>query len=185
MLSRMRHLNVVTILVFLIIAGSAHADSISFTLSPSSASGTPGNDLTFMGTLTNNTSTTIFLNGDSFTTSQSFLVVNDASFFQNAPLSLAPGQSTGPFVLFSVLIASASSPGIYGLNSFSILGGLDSSATITVATKQFNIVVKPLTTVPEPSYLPVLLLAFSYFLWKTRDLRQGILMIPSGKMAFH
>jgi hypothetical protein len=163
-----RHLNVGTVLLFLVVAGSAHADSLSFILTPTSASGTPGSDLTFMGTLTNNTSTTIFLNGDSFTTSQSFLVVSDSSFFQNAPLALAPGQSSGPFVLFSVLITSASLPGVYGLNSFSILGGADRSETNTLASEQFNITVKPLTTVPEPSYLPVLLLAFSCLFWKTR-----------------
>jgi hypothetical protein len=169
MISIMRYLNVLTVLLFLLVAGSAHADSIDFTLTPSSASGTPGSDLTFMGTLTNNTSTTIFLNGDSFTTTQAFLVVSDSSFFQNAPLALAPGQSSGPFVLFSVLITSASTPGIYGLNSFSILGGSDNSATFTLATEQFNITVKPLTMVPEPSYLPVLLLALSSLFWKTKD----------------
>ena len=57
--------------------------------------------------------------------SSSFLSVDDSPFFANAPLSLAPGQNSGPFELFAVDLATNTALGNYLGNGFEIQGGAD------------------------------------------------------------
>src|SRR5215813_1186619 len=91
-------------LVLMLFPAAAHADSIGITLTQIDQTGVAGRTVTFQATLTNLTTNTIFLNGDSGTTSSTLLTVDDNPFLTNAPLTLAPGASSGPFDLFSVLI---------------------------------------------------------------------------------
>jgi len=137
----------------LVLSASACADSIDITLTQTTLSGAAGTTVTFGATLTNVSSGTIFLNGDSFATSSPSLNVDDNPFLTNAPLSLTPGASSGPFSLFSVLIAPGATTGFYGSNSFTILGGPTSSDFNSVGSSVFTVNVSP---VPEPSTLILL-----------------------------
>ena len=140
-------------LVLMLFSAAAHADSIGITLTQINQTGVAGRTVTFQATLTNLTTNTIFLNGNSGTTSSTLLTVDDNPFLTNAPLTLAPGASSGPFDLFSVLIAPGTSPGVYGFNTFSILGGLDGNAFDPIGSADFDVTVSP---VPEPGTIVLL-----------------------------
>jgi len=143
----------VGLLAIVFCSATAHADSIGITLTQISQSGAAGTIVTFDARLTNLTSSPVFLNGDSATTSTSFLTVDDNPFLNNAPLSLAAGASSGPFALFNVLIAPGTAVGTYGFNTFSILGGADGSAFAPTGSAQFAVTASP---VPEPGTIRLL-----------------------------
>jgi hypothetical protein len=83
----------------------------------------------FDATLFNPSATaTIYLNDAGATTTSPLLSVDDSPFFANAPFSLAPGQSSGPFELFAVDLATNASIGSYLGNGFEIQGGADGGA---------------------------------------------------------
>lgn len=107
----------------------------------------------FDATILNASTATIYLNGDAATTPSSFLSVDDSPFFANAPYSLAPGQSSGPFELFDVDLATNTGVGSYLGNDFEIQGGADGgmfTAFGDVADAQFSLTVASSTvTVPE------------------------------------
>ena len=149
---------VAKVLVFSLLAtgflcSTARADSVDITLTDSTLTGYAGGILTFYATLTNVSSGTIYLNGDSFTTSSLFLTLNDSPFVMNAPLSLAAGQSSGPFALFQIFIARGATSATYGFNTFTILGGTNNSSFNQVGSTQFTVNVSP---VPEPGTLVLL-----------------------------
>ena len=152
MMRTLKHSYVLTALIGMLAVGTeARAGSIGITLSQSTLSGTAGSTLTFAATLTNISTSTVFLNGDSSTTVTPGLVVSDNPFLTNAPLSLAAGASTGPFDIFTVTIAAGTAPGIYSLNSFTILGGHDGTTLNPVGSTNFTVDV--LSPVPEPGTL--------------------------------
>jgi hypothetical protein len=64
---------------------------------------------------------------------------------------LAAGASSGPFDIFTVTIAAGKAPGIYSLNSFTILGGPDGITLNPVGSTNFTVDV--LSPVPEPGTL--------------------------------
>ena len=135
-------------------ATTLRADSIDITLTETSQTATAGTTITFDATITNLSSTdTIFLNGDSSTTSSPFLTVDDAPFLTNFPLSLDPNQASGPFALFNVLIDPNTPAGTYDLNLFSILGGLDGNASDTIGAADFSVTVVGPVLTPEPGSL--------------------------------
>lgn len=121
---------------------------VGIVLSQPSLSGVSGTTLTFDATLTNLTSSPIFLNGDTSTTGSLNLTVSDNPFLNNAPLSLASGASSGPFAIFTVTIAPGTLPGAYSLNGFTILGGLSGSDFNPIGSANFTVDV--LSPVPEP-----------------------------------
>lgn len=141
----------------LILCSSAHADTIQINLTQSKVSAAPGSVVTFDASLTNLSSTdTMFLNADSWSTTSPFLSVDDTPFFANAPLTLGPNASTGTFALFSVLIDPNTPLGTYDFNSFSILGGIDGSASDVLGSATFSVAVTS-AHVPEPGALLLLL----------------------------
>ena len=147
-----KHVCLLAALIGMLAVGTAaRADSIGITLSQSTLSATAGSTLTFAATLTNISTSTVFLNGDSSTTVNPGLVVSDNPFLNNAPLSLAAGASSGPFDIFTVTIAAGTAPGIYSLNSFTILGGPDGITLNPVGSTNFTVDV--LSPVPEPGTL--------------------------------
>jgi PEP-CTERM motif-containing protein len=114
--------------------------------------------LAFDATILNPSATnTVYLNGDASATSSTLLTVDDSPFFLDAPLSLAPGESSGPFELFDVTLSSAAPVGTYSLNAFSILGGADGgtfSDFSDIADATFSVTVSPsVISVPEPDSL--------------------------------
>jgi len=135
-------------LAMALLSSTARADSVGITLTETTLVGAAGTMITFDAALTNLTASTLFLNGDSWATPSSFLTLSDNPFLTNAPLSLAAGASSGPYALFTVLIASGTPAGAYGLNTFSILGGADGITFNTIGSAQFTVDVSP---VPEPS----------------------------------
>src|SRR5277367_4203547 len=89
------------------LAPSTRAQSLDVTLIDADQTVIQGTTvIDFEATVFNPSSTaTIYLNDGSGTTSSPVLAVDDSPFFVNAPLSLAPGQSSGPFELFAVDLA--------------------------------------------------------------------------------
>jgi hypothetical protein len=143
----------ITVLAITFLSALAHADSISITLTETVKSGAGGSIVTFDATLTNLTGSTIFLNGDSSSTSSLFLSVLDNDFLKNAPAFLAAGASTGQIALFSVMIAPGIPIGSYGNNIFTILGGGTGSALNPLGSATFTLNVG---TTPEPSTMMML-----------------------------
>jgi len=135
-------------------SSTAFADSIDITLTATILTGAAGTTITIDASLTNLTGSTIFLNGDAFTTSSSFLTIDGNPFLTNAPLSLGAGASSGPFALFSVVIAPGTLTGTYGSNTFSILGGANGDAFGTIGSTQFSVTV--VSPVPEPGTIVLL-----------------------------
>jgi len=122
-----RVLNVLGLVVVVSLASSARAQTLDLTLTDANQTVAQGTTVVaFDATVFNPSSTaTIYLNDASGTTASSFLSVDASPFFANAPLSLAPGQSSGPFELFAVDVATNASPGSYRGNDFEIQGGAD------------------------------------------------------------
>jgi hypothetical protein len=152
-------------LIVLVAFGTAavHAEPLlDLTLIDSSQTVVQGTTTIAFGATVLNPSTTdtIYLNGDTSTTSSTFLTVDDSPFFANAPLSLAPGQSSGPFELFELDLAADTPVGTYTPNTFSILGGADGgtfSDFADMADAQFSVTVDPATAaVPEPGTIALL-----------------------------
>ena len=153
-MNRKRLLGVLAVsLAVVFLSPAAHADSVGITLTETIMTGAAGTTITFDASLINLSGSMVFLNGDSWTTSSSFLTVSDNPFLTNAPLSLAAGASSGPFALFSVLIAPGTPAGTYSLNTFSILGGADGITFNTIGSADFTVNVSP---VPEPSTIVLL-----------------------------
>jgi hypothetical protein len=156
------------LLTFVVLAMApslAHADNIQIALTQTSITAAAGTTVTVMATLTNLTSGTIFLNGDSNSTSSSGILILDNPFLTNAPLSLAAGSSSGPFSLLSIVIGAGTSPGTY-TGSFLILGGPTSADFTTEGTATFTVLVSP---IPEPGTLMLVAtgVAFAAF-WRKR-----------------
>jgi hypothetical protein len=129
----------------------AQAQDVGIILSQSTLTGAAGTTLTFDATLTNLSGSTIYLNGDSFTTVSPLLTVSDNPFLTNAPLSLAAGATSAAFAMFTVIIPPGLAPGVYSLNDFTIIGGLSGTDFTVLGSTTFTVdVVSP---VPEPATL--------------------------------
>ncbi len=116
----------VTLAVTAGLAPASRAQTLDLTLLDASQTVTQGTSVVaFDATVFNASAATIYLNDASGTTSSSSLLVDDSPFFANAPLSLAPGQSSGPFELFAVDLTRNTSAGSYSGNDFQIQGGAD------------------------------------------------------------
>jgi hypothetical protein len=107
---------------------------------------------TVTGTLTNLSGDTVFLNADTIDLPSTLIVpgsVNDSDFFNNAPLSLANGGSTGVIALFTFDVLPDALPGVYG-GDYSVLGGVgDANAgNFDVLGSQ---IITVNTTTPEPN----------------------------------
>ncbi len=151
MTKRRSHLAVAA-LAMLLLTPAARADLIDIVLTQTSQTAPAGTTIGFDATLTNLSATdTVYLNADSTATSSTFLTIDDSPFFVNAPLFLDPGASSVPFALFDVLINAAAPPASYDFNFFQILGGLDGSASDTVGSAVFSVIVSAPSQVPEPA----------------------------------
>lgn len=160
-------------LAALVLACGARADSVDVSLTQTSQTATPGSTITFDATITNLSSTdTVYLNGDSSVTSSTLLTIDDTPFLFNFPLSLDPSEASGPFALFNLFIDPSTPDGTYDFNSFSILGGLDSSSFDTLGAAEFSVTVANPTVTPEPEPLCLLLLGFlaiGALVWRKRE----------------
>lgn len=144
-------------LVLLAVSVSAHADSLTFSLSNATQTiAASGGTLTFSGTLAAPSSNTgnEYLNAD-FYNVVSPLTVDDTAFYTNTPTFLAPGANfTG--VLFSVFVPSSTAAKSYS-GTFTIVGGGTQFTQNNLATQSFAVNVAPAVAVtPEPSSLLLL-----------------------------
>jgi len=113
--------------------------------------GNPGDVLNIFGSLDNNTSSTQYINSDSFTLA-GFPggSVDDSPFLTNAPLFLGPNASSGTFQFLTVTIPNNQAPGIYS-GTFDVIGGQDGgngTAMDNLGEGTFSVAVNG---VPEPA----------------------------------
>jgi hypothetical protein len=143
------------VFAMLLLARTAGATPVTFSLGSSLLATTAGTDVTFTATLTNPGATTEYLNGDSFT---SALVVDDTPFFVSVPAFL-PAGGTVTVPIFIVRVPSTTLPGLYG-GVFDILGGADPGAFDLIASQSFavSVAAAPTATVPEPGTLTLVAL---------------------------
>jgi len=137
-----------TLFVLLLQPGAAKAQ-LTFTFTHSTLAARSGDTVTFSGTLTNQSTSELFLNGDTFMLPGSNLTLDDSPFLTNFPLSLA-GGATAKGALFTVAVDPTTPEGLYD-GSFTIVGGPGYSDTTSLATQSFRVVV------PEPGVYALLL----------------------------
>ncbi len=113
--------------VLLLTAGRAFADDLTMNLDASTLTVSPGGQVTFTGTITNNDASILDLNSISVTLGGQFGV--DTTPFFSGPLTVAANGSTIDFPLFTV---TANSPYTDPLGpqtgTVTILGGVESPA---------------------------------------------------------
>jgi hypothetical protein len=157
-MNRQRVIIALALVASVCIAPSTQAQTLDLTLLDANQTVTQGTTaVAFDATIFNpSTTATIYLNGASASTASSLLTVDISPFFANAPFSLAPGQSSGPFELFAVDLATTALTGSYAGNGFEIQGGADGggfSAFQDVADATFSVTVKS-STVAAPEIDP-------------------------------
>jgi hypothetical protein len=132
-----------SIVGFLLAGTAAKADPLSITLDLPYQSGYEGQTLTFDAVITNNSSDTVYLNGDSSYVDPP-LTLDDTGFWNNSPLSLDPGDSSLDIELFTVTIPIGTPVAFY-TGYFQIYGGGPSDDNL-MGTADFDI-----NVLPEPS----------------------------------
>jgi hypothetical protein len=144
---------------YLLVTGSVvHADTLDVSLTQATLSVVQGTTLVAFDAVVSNPSSsveTIYLNGDSTTTSSSLVSVDDAPFFANSPFFLDVGTASGPFEIFDVLLDPSLGPGVY-TGTFSILGGGDGGIFDDVGDANFTIEITAPVATPEPTTLLML-----------------------------
>jgi len=147
---------VLSLLPLALLAAPASAQ-LTLTLAPTDQFGSPGDLLSFSGTLSNPTANSVFLNNDSVTFSGP-AGTDGSPFLSYAPFSLDPmgtvngsGAPTDSYngSLFTLTLDPGSLPGTY-LGTFSVLGGADGAATSQVASADFSVTVLPSAPQPIP-----------------------------------
>ncbi|HZL29048.1 MAG TPA: PEP-CTERM sorting domain-containing protein [Acidobacteriaceae bacterium] len=127
-------------------SAAACADTVIFTLNPSTLSGHPGDTVTFTATVSAPVSNgaDIFLSGPAFSLGGP-IVIDSGDFFNNAPFSLSAGDSS-VFDIFTAMIPLGSTMTTFG-GSVQMEGGADFGALGNIGDPvNFAVVVTP-----EPS----------------------------------
>lgn len=130
---------------------AAHADNLSLVFIPSTQTVAPAGTITFSGTITNTSNTTVFVNGDSFTGLNSLLSFDDTAFVSATPFSLAPGTKypvSGSANLFDITLDGTATMGSSYSGIFNILGGANQSAQDIQGNAAFTVTA---AAVPETS----------------------------------
>jgi len=131
----------------MLVGTAAKADSLSISLDSPIQTGSAG-VFAFDATVTNNTGSTVYLNGDSIYVDSPLIL--DDSPYNNWPFSLGAGDSYSG-LLFNVDVPIGTAPGLY-TGYFHITGGADGNAGDVVGEADFDVQVTP-----EPSSVVLLL----------------------------
>lgn len=165
-MNKFRNLLIISLVTvaFLMVGTAAMADSATLVLDSTFQSGI--GPLSFSGTITNG-STAVFLNGDNIQWSGPSLPwVDDPGFITNTNPTLAPSESTGDVLLFTLSVPNGTPLGLYE-GTYQILGGASASDQGVLASELFSVeVTSDVQPVPEPS---------SYMLFGTGLLALGFL----------
>ncbi|MDX2154038.1 MAG: PEP-CTERM sorting domain-containing protein [Bryobacteraceae bacterium] len=146
--------NSIRFAVLAVLFSTGGAAAPLFVLDNSTRVAMPGEILVFAGSITNEGTDEVFLNGTSFTVSSVLLWLDDNPFYLNTPVTLVGGAHFYG-ELFTVAIDSLAEPGTY-TGTFTILGGSDAQAFDVVGINSFDVTV---STVPEPSTVAMLISA--------------------------
>ena len=146
-------LNILVCVLLLFCASFAHAQALSLTYDAPNQAAYPDNTLTFSGTLLNNSTSPLYLNGATYTLSSGDLSLDSLDFITNAPASLLPNQSWSGD-LFTVYIASNAQLGVTQ-DTFTITGGYGVNDQNDLVTTPFTVAVTP-----APSSLIVPIMGF-------------------------
>jgi hypothetical protein len=146
---------VLSALVFVLSAISAHADVVKLVLSPV-PSGAPGSTVQFEGTLSNQTSSTVYVVAPTLLDTGG-LTPDYSPFTSIAPLTLAPNAGSGSILLLTAVIDPSTPVGTQIDSEIFFTGGPDPTSTGVVAQQFFVVNVTGGTRVPEPASLLLLL----------------------------
>jgi hypothetical protein len=143
------------VLGLLLIAIPSARAQLVFTFDQPLLTGTPGDTLTFSGTITNTGPTEVFLNGDIYNLTNVALALDDSLFLSNFPVLLASGEiASGE--MFTVFIGPGAVSGIYA-GSFTIQGGPTDTSLNDLATQSFSVGIAG-AAAPEPASVSLLLM---------------------------
>ena len=133
-------------------ASHAMAASLFISLDSPVQSGSPGDILSFTGTITNTTGSSVDLAGDIFNlTDFPTNALDDSPFFNNTPPSLASGVSTGDVELFDITIPTPFTLPL-GDNPYGGTFQVTDDNGNVVGTAFFTVDVQvPPSSAPEPS----------------------------------
>ncbi len=136
----------VSTLALLPITGPSSRADLLLQLTHDSQIANGATPILFSGTLTNNGSTSLFLNGSDYSSLGNALEIDDSSFLLNAPASLAP-NATWTGSLFTAKLNADVPLDVYE-GTFNVIGGTSTDDRLTLASAGFRV-----TTVPAPGSL--------------------------------
>lgn len=142
------------LLLSLIVPVAAHADVISITFTATPLLGSPGDTLTFNGTIANSTDSDLWLNRVGVTLAGGFPDPDYDSFFENFSASaLTSGASFGPADLFTITIPDGFTSGSYS-GTLVVEGGASGDSEDNLGSASFHVDVQDAgSSVPEPGTL--------------------------------
>ena len=135
-----------TVAALAILPGTAaRADSLAINFTPSILSASPGQTVTFSGTITNLENAIVDLNSCDVNLAGPFTTDSCVAFLLSAPLFLDPLETSAPFDMFTVTVDQPFT-GPFGLQPpgiFTVLGGPDGDAQNILGQATFAVVVTP------------------------------------------
>ena len=129
-----------------LVLSAAHAQNLSFSLTPAAQSGVGTGEVYFAGTLTNTGPTTNFLNNIQFAftgAAPNYFTADTNVFFANVPGIFLPGD-TYTDVVFGVVINPATPPGNY-FGTVTIQGGTNIFDVASSSGQAFQFSLPPAT----------------------------------------